>query len=318
MKVFVAGAAGAIGAQLVPQLVDRGHDVVGMTRSPSKRRLVAALGARPVVADALDREAVGRAVAEAAPEIVVHELTALSGTLNMRRIDRLMALTNRLRTDGTDHLLAAAEAAGARRFIAQSYTGWPFARIGGSVKSETDPLDPQPPAALRESLHAIRHVERAVTEIRWAEGIVLRYGNFYGPGTGISSDPDAPMTRAVRKRRFPLVGDAGGVWSFVHIADAATATVQAIEHGAAGIYQVVDDEPAPVRAWLPTLAEALRARPPRHLPRWLARIAAGEVATVWMTEVRGASNLKSRLELGWEPEHRSWRTGFAEMVGGTR
>jgi nucleoside-diphosphate-sugar epimerase len=318
MKVFVAGAAGAIGAQLVPQLVDRGHDVVGMIRSPSKRGLVAALGGRPVVADALDREAVARAVAEAAPEIVVHQLTALAGKLNMRRIDRLLAPTNRLRTEGTDHLLAAAEAVGARRFIAQSYAGWPFARVGGPVKSENDPLDPQPPAALREALRAIRHVERAVTGIPWAEGVVLRYGNFYGPGTGISADPTAPMTKAVRKRQFPLVGDAGGVWSFVHIADAATATVRAIEHGTAGIYQVVDDEPAPVRAWLPTLAEALQARPPRHLPRWLARIAAGEVATVWTTEVRGASNLKSKLELGWEPEHRSWRTGFVEMVGATR
>jgi 2-alkyl-3-oxoalkanoate reductase len=317
MKVFVAGAAGAIGAQLIPQLVDHGHEVVGMTRSPSRRKAVEALGARPVIADALDRDAVGRAIAEAGPEVVVHELTAIGGKPNMRRIDRLMAPTNRLRIEGTDNLLAAAEAVGARRFVAQSYTGWPFARVGGAVKTESDPLDPDPPAALRETLRGIRHVERSVTQIRWAEGIVLRYGNFYGPGTGISSDPNAPMTRAVRKRQLPLVGDGGGVWSFVHIADAATATVQAIEYGAAGIYQVVDDEPAPVRAWLPALAKALHARPPRHVPRWLARIAAGEVATVWMTEVRGASNLKSKRELGWEPQHRSWRTGFADMVGGT-
>ena len=316
MKVFVAGAAGAIGAQLIPQLVDHGHDVVGMTRSPSKGRLVAALGARPVVADALDREAVGRAVAEAAPEVVVHELTAIGGKLNMRRIDRLMAPTNRLRVEGTDNLLAAAEAVGARRFVAQSYTGWPFARVGGPVKTESDPLDPDPPAALRETLRAIRHVERAVTQIRWAEGIVLRYGNFYGPGTGISADPDAPMTSAVRKRQFPLVGDGGGVWSFVHLDDAASATVLALERGAPGVYNVVDDEPAPVREWLPVLAEALGAKPPRRFPRWLARIAAGEAATVWMTEIRGASNLKSKRELGWEPQHRSWRTGFAEMVGG--
>lgn len=316
MRVFVAGAAGAIGAQLVPQLVARGHEVVGMTRSPDKREALVALGAHPVVADALDRQAVARAVADAAPEIVVHELTALSGELNMRRLDRFLARTNRLRTEATDHLLAAAEAVGARRFVAQSYAGWPFERTGGPVKSESDPLDPHPPAALRATLEAIRYLERTVTAIPWAEGIALRYGSFYGPGTGLSSDPEAPMTKVVRARQFPLVGDAGGVWSFVHVADAAAATVAAIEHGHAGIYQVVDDEPAPVRDWLPVLARTLHARPPRHLPRWLARIAAGEVATAWITDVRGASNWKTKRELGWEPRHASWRTGFAEAIGG--
>jgi nucleoside-diphosphate-sugar epimerase len=316
MRVFVAGAAGAIGAQLVPQLVARGHEVVGMTRSPDKREALVALGAHPVVADALDRQAVARAVADAAPEIVVHELTALSGELNMRRLDRFLARTNLLRTEATDHLLAAAEAVGARRFVAQSYAGWPFERTGGPVKSESDPLDPHPPAALRATLEAIRYLERTVTAIPWAEGIALRYGSFYGPGTGLSRDPEAPMTKVVRARRFPLVGDAGGVWSFVHVADAAAATVAAIEHGHAGIYQVVDDEPAPVRDWLPELARTLHARPPRHLPRWLARIAAGEVATAWITDVRGASNWKTKRELGWEPRHASWRTGFAEAIGG--
>jgi 2-alkyl-3-oxoalkanoate reductase len=318
MKVFVAGAAGAIGVQLVPQLVERGHEVVGMTRSPSNRTLVARLGARPIIADALDRQAVMGAVTETEPEVVVHELTALSGATNLRRIDRAMAATNRLRTVGTDHLLAAAEAVGARRVIAQSFTSWPFARVGGPVKSEDDPLDPAPPAALRDALAAIRHVERSVTAIPWAEGVVLRYGALYGPGTGMSADPEAVMTKAVLRRKVPIIGDGGGVWSFVHVADAASATVQAVEYGAAGVYQVVDDEPAPVRDWLPALAEALHARPPRRVPRWLGRLLAGEAATVWFTEIRGASNHKSKHELGWLPDHPTWRTGFAEALGGAR
>jgi nucleoside-diphosphate-sugar epimerase len=314
MRVFVAGATGAIGAQLVPQLVARGHDVVGMTRSADRRDAVRALGAEPVVADALDAEAVQRAVGEARPEVLIDELTALAGELNMRRIDRFFAMTNRLRTEGTDHVLAAAHAAGARRVIAQSYAGWPFERTGGPVKDEADPLDPDPPAQLRAALEAIRHTEHAVMAIDWAEGVVLRYGALYGPGTGISNDPDAPMVRPVRKRQFPLVGAAGGVWSFVHVADAAAATVEAVEHGAAGVYQVVDDEPAPVSEWLPALAQALRAKAPRRLPTWLGRLAAGEAATVWITDIRGASNAKTKRELGWEPRHPSWRMGFAEAV----
>jgi nucleoside-diphosphate-sugar epimerase len=314
MRVFVAGATGAIGSQLVPQLVARGHDVVGTTRLRSKRDAVHALGAEPVVADALDAEAISRAVARARPEVVVHELTAMAGEMNMRRVDRFFAMTNRLRTEGTDHLLGAAQAAGARRVIAQSYAGWPFARTGGPVKSEADPLDPDPPAQLRAALEAIRHTEGAVNAIDWAEGVVLRYGALYGPGTGISADPDASMIRPVRKRRFPLVGAAGGVWSFVHVADAAAATVEAVEHGAAGVYQVVDDEPAPVSEWLPALARTLGAKAPRRLPTWLGRLAAGEAATVMITDVRGASNAKCKRELGWEPRHPSWRTGFAEAV----
>jgi 2-alkyl-3-oxoalkanoate reductase len=246
---------------------------------------------------------------------VVHQLTALGGELNMRRIDRYFAMTNRLRTEATDSLLAAAEVVGARRVVAQSYAGWPFARTGGPVKSEADPLDPLPPAGLRAALEAIRYLEDAVTGALWAEGVVLRYGTFYGPGTGISADPEASMTKPVLKRQFPLLGDAGGVWSFVHVADAAAATVEAVEHGAAGIYQVVDDEPAPVREWLPALALAVHARSPRRLPAWLGRLAAGEAATAWITDVRGASNRKAKRELGWEPSHRSWRTGFAEAVG---
>ena len=235
--------------------------------------------------------------------------------MNMRRIDRYFAATNRLRTEGTDHLLAAARDAGARLFVSQSYAGWPFARTGGPVKGEDDPLDPDPPTALRDPLAAIQHLEEAVTGITWAEGIVLRYGTFYGPGTGISADPEATMTKPVRKRQFPLVGAAGGVWSFVHVADAATATVEAIEHGAAGVYQVVDDEPAPVSEWLPELARALDARSPRRLPSWLGRLAAGEAATLMITDVRGASNGKTKRELGWQPAHPSWRTGFAGRRG---
>ena len=314
MKVFVTGATGAIGAQLIPQLVARGHDVAGMTRWRHNRDAVRALGAQPIVADALDAEAVWHAVVDAEPEIVVHQATALRGEMNMRRIDRYFATTNRLRTEGTDNLLSAARDVRVRRFVAQSYAGWPFARTGGPVKSEDDPLDPNPPAGLREALEAIRHLEDAVTAVAWAEGIVLRYGTFYGPGTGISADPEAVMTKPVLRRQFPLVGAAGGVWSFVHIADAATATVEAIEHGAAGVYQVVDDEPAPVSEWLPELARALDARSPRRLPSWLGRLAAGEAATLMITDVRGASNGKTKRELGWQPRHASWRTGFEEAV----
>jgi nucleoside-diphosphate-sugar epimerase len=312
MKVFVAGATGALGRALVPRLVGAGHEVTGMTRSPAKRDVVRALGAQPAVADALDPEAVAQAVAQAEPEVIVHELTALSGPLNMRHFDRSFATTNRLRTEGTDHLLAAGRAVGAHRFVAQSFAGWTFARIGGPVKSEDDPLDPEVPEKLRPGLDAIRHVEDAVTAIDWGDGIVLRYGGFYGPGTGLSADPAAEMAEPVRRRRFPVIGDGGGVWSFVHIDDAATATVAAIEHGAPGIYNIVDDEPAPVRDWLPGLARALGAKPPRRVPRWLGRLVAGEPGAVMMTEVRGASNAKAKRELGWQPQYRSWRVGFAE------
>src|SRR4051812_45564925 len=228
MKVFVAGATGALGTQLVPRLVANGHEVTGMTRSESKRDLVRSLGARPAVADALDPDAVAQAVAEAEPEVIVHQLTALSGSFDMRHFDRFFALTNRLRTEGTDHLLAAGRAVGTRRFVAQSYAGWPFARTDRMVKSEDDPLDPNPPDATRSTIEAIRHLEAAVTAIEWGEGIVLRYGGFYGPGTSLSSAPEADMTGAIRKRRFPVIGGGGGFMSFIHIEDAATATVAAI------------------------------------------------------------------------------------------
>jgi nucleoside-diphosphate-sugar epimerase len=315
MRVFVAGATGALGTQLVPQLVASGHEVVGMTRTPSKQQALRAMGARPVVADALDPDAVARAVAEAEPEVIVHQLTALSGPLDLRHPDRYFAMTNRLRTEGTDHLLAAGRAVGARRFVAQSYAGWPFARTGGPVKDETDPLDPDPPRALRATLDAILHVEEAVTGITWGEGLVLRYGGFYGPGTSLSLEPGAAAVESVRKRQFPVIGVGGGIWSFVHIEDAAAATAAAVERGHAGIYQIVDDEPAPVREWLPALASALGAKPPRRLPRWLGRLVAGKAGTVMMTEVRGASNAKAKRELGWTLRYPSWRLGFAKGLG---
>ena len=315
MKVFIAGASGALGRQLVPRLVGKGHDVTGMTRSESKRDMLRSLGVRPVVADALDPDAVAQAVAAAEPEVIVHQLTALSGSIDLRHMDRFFALTNRLRTEGTDHLLAAGRAVGARRFVAQSFAGWPFARTDGAIKSEADPLDPDPPQAMRSTVDAIRHLEQAVTGIEWGEGVVLRYGGFYGPGTSLSGDPAAEMTAMVRKRRFPVVGSGAGMSSFIQITDAAAATVEAVEHGARGVYQVVDDEPAPQRDWLPALASALDAKPPRHVPRWLGRLVAGEAATVMMTEARGASNAKAKRELGWQPRFASWRQGFAEGLG---
>jgi 2-alkyl-3-oxoalkanoate reductase len=320
MKVFLAGATGVLGRALVPQLVARGHEVVGMTSTGSKQDLVRSLGARPVVADALDPDAVAQAVASAEPEVIVHELTALSGKLSardMRHPERSSAaiMTNRLRTEGTDHLLAAGRAVGALRFVAQSFAAFRWARTGGPVQTEADPLDPNPPAALRAPLVGILHVEQAVTTIEWGEGLVLRYGSFYGPGTAISLAPDAVMAAPVRKRRFPIVGDGGGVFSHVHIDDAAAATVAAVDHGRPGIYNIVDDEPAPVREWLPVLAGALDAKPPRRIPRWLGRLAAGEAATLMMTDVRCASNAKAKRELGWEPRYASWRQGFAQGLG---
>jgi nucleoside-diphosphate-sugar epimerase len=308
MRIFVAGATGALGKRLVPLLVSHGHEVTGMTRANAE--LVRNLGARPALADGLDAEAVGRAVGEARPEVVVHQMTALTDIGDMRHIERDFAQTNRLRTEGTDHLLSAARAAGARRFVAQSFAGWPYARTGGPVKTEEDPLDPDPPAAFRTTLAAFRHLEDTVTTADGIEGVVLRYGGFYGPGTSLSADPGATHAQLIRKRRFPLVGAGTGVWSFAHIDDVATATAAAIERGAPGIYNVVDDEPAAVRDWMPALASALGAKPPFRVPAWLGRIAAGEAAVVMMNDIRGASNAKAKRELGWELRWPSWREGF--------
>jgi nucleoside-diphosphate-sugar epimerase len=315
MKVFVAGATGALGRRLVPRLVAQGHDVTGMTRTPEKEGLLRRLGAQPVVADALDPDAVAGAVASAEPDVIVHQLTALSGSIDLRHFERTFAPTNRLRTEGTDNLLAAGRAVGARKFIAQSFAGWPFARTGGPVKSEDDPLDTDPPDQVRTTLEAILYLEQAVTGADWTEGIALRYGGFYGPGTSLATEPEGEQIAAVRGRRFPIVGGGHGVWSLIHIDDAAAATEAAVERGRRGLYHVVDDEPAEVRELLPVLARAVGAKPPRRLPRWLARIMAGEAATVMMTEIRGASNAKAKRELGWEPGYASWRRGFAEGLG---
>ena len=308
MRVFVAGATGAIGRQLVPRLVAAGHEVTGMTRSESKQRMIRALGAAPVVVDALDREQVANAVGSARPEVIVHQLTAIPATLDMRHFDRDFGLTNRLRTEGTDHLLSAARAIGVRRFVAQSYGAWPYARTGGPVKREEDPLDPTPARSMRESLAAIRHLETAVLGADWTDGIVMRYGAFYGPATSIA--PGTEQVELVRRRKFPLVGDGGGVWSFIHVADAAEATVAAIEHGSRGVYNVVDDDPALVAEWLPALAQELGAKKPVRVPRFIGRLFAGEAGVVMMTEIRGASNAKAKRELAWHPAHTSWRQGF--------
>jgi nucleoside-diphosphate-sugar epimerase len=307
MRVMVAGATGAIGKQLVPRLVAAGHEVHAMTRSQSKRAMLSGLGALPVVADALDADQVTQAVARVRPEVIVHELTAIGG-LDMRHFDRDFAKTNRLRTEGTDYLLSAGQAVGVRRFVAQSYFAF-YARTGALVKSEDEPTDPTPPKQMREAIAAIRHLEAAVLGACWTEGVVLRYGAFYGPGTSMA--PGGWGSEAVRTGRFPLVGDGTGVWSFVHVADAAEATVAAVEHGRRGVYNIVDDDPAPVAQWLPVLAQELGAKQPLRVPRLVGRLLAGEAGVAMMTEVRGASNAKAKRELGWSPRHPSWRGGLA-------
>ena len=300
MRVFVAGASGAIGTRLVPQLVDRGHEVVGTSRSLEKAEHIRALGAEPVALDLLDPAAVRRAVLEARPDAIVHQATALADLNFSRNFDRTFAETNRLRIEGTDALLTAAREARVDRFVAQSFASYRTAREGAWVKTEDDALDPAPPAKARESFAAMRHLDEVVTK---AGGIALRYGAFYGAANDGLVEP-------VRKRQYPIVGDGGGFVSFIHLDDAAAATVLALEHDGPGIFNIVDDEPAPVREWLPVLAEALGAGPPRHFPRWLARLVAGDVAVVMGTETRGASNAKAKRELGWQPLYPSWREGF--------
>jgi nucleoside-diphosphate-sugar epimerase len=293
-------------------LTSAGHSVVGLTRSPEKVPLLRRLGADAVVADALDRRAIEAEVLAAGPEVIVHEMTDLKAASDLRTFDRSFAASNRLRTEGTDHLLAAAREAGVQRFLAQSFCGWPYARAGGAVKTEADPLDPDPPKELSRALAAIRYLEGIVTQSSSPEGIVLRYGAFYGDNTGLF---DGPLLEQIRRRRVPVIGSGKGWWSFVHIDDAAQATALAIERGVGGaIYNIVDDEPAPVREWLPVLAKLLAAKPPRHVPAWLARIFGGEHLVAMMTEARAGSNAKAKAELGWRPDHSSWRTGFANVV----
>ncbi|HUC39674.1 MAG TPA: NAD(P)-dependent oxidoreductase [Gemmatimonadales bacterium] len=301
MRVFLAGASGAIGTRLVPQLIDAGHDVIGSHTSPSSGERVRALGAKPVMLDLLDAHAVREAVREARPDAIVHEATALANVKFGRNMDKVVAKTSELRTKGTDALLAAAREAGVRRFVAQSVAAFSrYAREGGPIKTEDDPLDPTPPKNFEQTAAAMAYLEQAVTD---SGGIALRYGAFYGAANDGTIDP-------VRKRQFPIVGDGGGIWSWIHLDDAAAATVLALEHDGPGIYNIVDDDPAPVREWLPVLAEALGAKPPRRFPTWLARLLAGEAVTVMSTEARGASNAKAKHELGWTPRYPTWRAGF--------
>jgi len=311
MRVFVAGSTGTIGRRLVSILLEHGDHVVALVRTPEKGRKLVALGATPTVADPLDANALTEAIVSARPDVVIHELTALAGVRgNFRRFDAEFALTNRFRTEVADTMLEAALRSGARRFIAQSFCGWPFAREGGPIKTEEDPLDPTPPASFCETLAAIRHLEAAVRGARGIAALALRYGLLYGPGTGITQD--GQIASAIRKRQIPIVGDGAGVWSFLHVEDAARATTAAVSSGAPGIYNVVDDEPARVAEWLPALGAALGAKPPRHVPVWIARLLIGEGGVSMMTKVRGASNAKAKRELGWEPMYPSWRTAFAE------
>ena len=307
MRVFVAGGTGVVGRRLVPQLVARGHQVTATTTGPGKLGLLEQLGADAVVMDGLDAASVDKAVAEARPDAIVHQMTAIApahaGKPDIKHFDRWFATTNRLRTEGTDHLLAAAEAGGVSNFVAQSYANWNGIREGGWVKTEEDPLDPMKGTAAQAGMEAIRYLEEVVVR---AGGAVLRYGGLYGPG---ATDDQVEL---VRKRQFPLVGGGAGYSSWVHLDDAASAAVLAVEQEAKGVYNIVDDEPAPAREWLPYLAACAGAKPPLRVPKWLARPLAGDVVVVMMTEGRGFSNARARRELGWEPRYPSWRQGFEE------
>jgi nucleoside-diphosphate-sugar epimerase len=313
MRVFVAGSTGAVGKNLVPLLLESAHEVVALVRTPQKGQEVEALGAKAVVADALDKDALTAAIRRAEPDVIIHQLTALTGVANFKKLDEEFALTNRLRTEATETMLTAARLVRARRFIAQSFCGWPFAREGGPIKTAEDPLDPIPPSSFRKTLAAIRYLEEAVRRATDLEALALRYGFFYGPGTSIAKD--GAVVELVCKRRIPIVGDGAGIWSFIHIQDAARATVAAIARGAPGIYNVVDDEPAPVSTWLPFLAGVLGAKPPRKAPVWLAKLVIGDGGVSMMTQIRGASNAKAKREFRWEPIYPSWRRGFVEGLG---
>jgi 2-alkyl-3-oxoalkanoate reductase len=312
MRVFLAGGSGAVGKRLIPVLVARGHVVVATTRTEGKKNELRAMGVEPVVMNALDRVEVMRAVAFARPDVVVHQMTAIPPVRSLRRFDEEFALTNRLRTEGIEYLLEAARSAGVRRFVAQSYTGWPNIRQGGPIKTEEDPLDPDPPRSMKRTFAAIRQLETSVTSAGSMEGIVLRYGSFYGPGTSIG--PGGDFVELVRQRKFPIFGNGGGVWSFIHIDDVAHATLAAIESSRSGIYNIVDDEPAPVSVWLPELAQAVGARPPYRLPAWVGRLLMGEAGMSVMTQVRGSSNAKAKRLLNWNPVYASWRVGFQGIL----
>ena len=311
MRVLIAGATGAIGSRMVPLLVAAGHDVFGTSRSEAHLGELERAGAKGVVMDGLDAASVRRAVLEARPDVIVHQLTALSGQVgDLKHFDESFAGTNALRTRGTDHLLAAAAEAGVGRFIAQSYAGWPSERTGGPVKTEEDPFDPNPAKESRETLAAIRYVEQ---KTRDAGGLVLRYGGLYGPGNAIGRGGE--VIEMVKARKLPVVGGGTGVWSFCHVDDAASAAAVAVTHGASGVYNIVDDDPAPVSEWLPELARVVGAKPPLRIPAWMARPLIGEHGVSMMTQARGSSNAKAKRELGWEPAWPSWRDGFRNGLG---
>jgi len=312
MKVLVAGATGVVGSALLPMLLKRGHHVAGLVRSDASAAAVKALGATALQADAFNAAQVRAALTAFRPEVAVHQMTALAGLSDLRKFDAAFALTNRLRTEGCRIMVDAAAAVGTRRFVSQGYCGWPYARVGGPVKAETDPLDPDPPAQFRRTFEALQQMERIVTTAPGLEGVVLRYGSFYGPGTNFARD--GSFVADVRRRRVPLIGDAGGVFSFIHVGDVASATVAAIEGRPTNIFNVTDDEPAAVDVWLPYLASVVGARRPIRLPAWLMRLVLPEHLFVMMTSVRGGSNAKFKQHFGWSPARASWRDGFREFA----
>lgn len=316
MKVFLAGATGVVGRRLVPMLVEAGHSVVGTTTDTGRADALQARGAEPTVVDGLDRDGVIAAVTKAEPDVVINQMTALADMgSNMRKMDRYFTVTNRLRTEGSAHLLEAARELGARRFITQSYNSWNNIREGGPVKTEADPLDPNPPKHLQETAHAIQQQEKMVEATEDLETVVLRYGSFYGPGTSVSTDESGFILDTIRKGRFPIAGKGTGVWSWLHIDDAALSCVAAVDSKATGIFNVADDEPAPVSEWLPYLCEVIGAKPPRRVPLWLGRLAGGPVLVAMMESIRGADNSKAKRELGWTPKWPTWREGFKSGLG---
>jgi len=312
MRILVAGASGAVGRYLVPQLVAAGHKVVGTGRSDQSLAAIQKLGAPALAMDGLDSASVSQAVQQAKPEVIIHQMTQLAGASDLRQFEKAFATSNRLRTEGLEHLISAGTACGVKRIVAQSFCGWPYARVGGNIKSEIDPLDDNPPREMRTTLEAIRFLEGRLQSLKNMDGVVLRYGGFYGPSSGLL-EPN--FIDQVRHRKAPLIGGGNGWWSFIHLADAASATAAFVDRGSPGIYNVVDDDPAPVRVWLPFLAEILGAKHPIKIPAWIASLAAGDHVVKMMTEIRAGSNAKLKAEMAWKPQYPSWRQGVPDALG---